>query len=427
MFYLEITTISFIVLWIALTILTAHYFFFTLIGIFRKKRYIKTEKKLRYAVVIGARNEARVIGRLLDSIFQAEYPKEKLSVFVCAHNCTDETASIAREKGGTVYEYNNENERTVGYAYRYVFEKIKEDFGLENFDGFFIINADNVVKKEYFDKMNDAFVENDGGRVITSCRNSVNFGENYMSYLYGMFFLSACRYESRGRTVCGCSTRVSGTGYLFPSRIVKDGWPYVTLTEDWEFTADQVLAGEKVLYCDDAEFFDEQPTTIPVMLRQRLRWARGHTMVFFSHFLRLIRSLFLPRKQGGKDNKYSAFDCAVSIMPLGAIGVSIALLQTLCVLLVPLFSEGEQVWDFFWQAGVSSFIISYLLTVFSGILLLILERKRVPKANFFKKFLAVLLWPFFLFLNVLLDVASFFVKNLEWKVIPHKGNDTKEK
>ena len=150
-------------------------------------------------------------------------------------------------------------------------------------------------------------------------------------------------------------------------------------------------------------------------------------MVFFSHFLRLIRSLFLPRKQGGKDNKYSAFDCAVSIMPLGAIGVSIALLQTLCVLLVSLFSEGEQVWDFFWQAGVSSFIISYLLTVFSGILLLILERKRVPKANFFKKFLAVLLWPFFLFLNVLLDVASFFVKNLEWKVIPHKGNDTKEK
>jgi cellulose synthase/poly-beta-1,6-N-acetylglucosamine synthase-like glycosyltransferase len=415
----------FVVVWAVFFVMLFHYFFFAAVGLFTHKKFPQTEEKLKYGIIIGARNEEAVIGQLIDSIHANDYPQDKIKIFVVAHNCTDNTARIAQERGAIVYEYNNPAEKTVGYAYHYLVPKIQEDHGVENFDGFFIINADNVLSCNYISRMNDAFVANGRDKVITSYRNSKNFGSNYMSCLYGMFFIAACRFEARGRTACGCSTRVSGTGYVFNSKILKNGWEYVTLTEDWEFTADRIAEGDKIYYCDEAEFFDEQPTTVKVMLRQRLRWARGHTIVFFTRFKKLMRSLFRPKKKGGK-NKGSVYDISVSILPLGAIGISLNILQTIALALSPLFgADAAAVWTRYGFFCAAAFGTSYALTLLSAVVLLIVERKHIPKLKVGSLIGALLLWPFFLGLNVFLDCISLFVKNLEWKVIPHTGEQTK--
>lgn len=51
------------------------------------------------------------------------------------------------------------------------------------------------------------------------------------------------------------------------------GWNTVTLTEDYEFSAQCVLAGEKVHYVADAIIYDEQPLTFTQSWGQRRRWA----------------------------------------------------------------------------------------------------------------------------------------------------------
>ena len=425
--YLKILGIIFAIIWLIFFVALFHYLFFTIAGIFVCKKFPKTEEKLKYGIIIGARNEESVIGSLIESIQANDYPQDKIQIFVVAHNCTDETARIAREKGATVYEYNNPSERTVGYAYRHLVSKIQEDYGVESFDGFFIINADNTLSPDYISRMNDAFLANGREKVITSYRNSKNFGGNAISCLYGLFFISACRFEARGRTYFGCSTRVSGTGYVFNSKVLKDGWQYVTLTEDWEFTADQLAMGNKIYYCDEAEFFDEQPTTVKIMLRQRLRWARGHTIVFFTRFKKLMGALFRSKGKGGFSNKGSVYDISVSILPLGAIGVCLGILQTIAIALSPLFgADAALVWKWYAIFSGISFVSSYLLIILSAILLIILEKKRIPRVNFFTMLKTVLLWPFFLGLSVILDCMSLFVKNLEWKPIPHTGDASKE-
>lgn len=418
--YAITVAIVFAAIWGVFTLMLIHFAFFMLVGIFKKKRYPHTNKKLRYGIVIAARNEASVIGKLIDSIHACDYPSDKISVFVVAHNCTDETAQIARGKGARVYEYNNPQERTVGYAYKHIFARINEDEGCENYDGFFIINADNVLMPDYISRMNDAFVATGGKQVITSCRNSKNFGENYMSCLYGIFFLSSCRYESRGRTVCGCSTRVSGTGYLFNSKTVANGWEYVTLTEDWEFTADRIADGAKVVYCDEAMFYDEQPTTVKIMLRQRFRWARGHMIVFFTRIKKLVKSLFTRRKKGGHDNKFSVYDISVCILPLGVIGVFLGIAQLIAYAFAPLFgADAAALWTYVGLSSLIGFAVTYICTFISGVLLVLLEAVRIPKVKPLSMFAALFLWPFFLLLNVVLDVLALFKKNVEWKVIPH--------
>ena len=96
------------IIFVIMTILTGIIFLFTLqyiiiiiCGIFTKqKKFPEAEEKLKYGVVIAGRNEEKVIGSLIESIRKCNYPQDKIDVFVVAHNCTDNTANVARESGG---------------------------------------------------------------------------------------------------------------------------------------------------------------------------------------------------------------------------------------------------------------------------------------------------------------------------------------
>ena len=311
MTYTNIVIVSTNILFAVMALLFLHFLFFAFVGLFFKTSYPKAEEKLKYGLIIPARNEEAVVSGLIESMQKNNYPQDKLHIFVIAHNCTDNTAKVARELGATVYEYTNHDENTMGFAFKHLFSCIERDYGTQNYDGFFIFNADNVLDKDYFSRMNDAFIYYDRNAVVTSFRNTKNWGSNLISGLYGLYFVTGCRLECRGRTFLGCATRVQGTGYLINSKIVKDGWPYVTLAEDWEFTADRVLLTNTIRICDDAVFYDEQPTSFRIMWRQRLRWSKGHLIVFYTRIKELLHDIFSKKTV----NRGSVYDIMVNVLP----------------------------------------------------------------------------------------------------------------
>lgn len=63
---------------------------------------------------------------MIKSIRKSDYPQDKLDIFVVAHNCTDKTAEVARAAGAIVYEYNNPNECTMGFAFKALFKFIEK-------------------------------------------------------------------------------------------------------------------------------------------------------------------------------------------------------------------------------------------------------------------------------------------------------------
>lgn len=410
-------------------LLFVHFMFFGFVGLFFKKRYPKTDKINKYGIIIPARNEENVISGLIESVYKNNYRQDKLQIFVIAHNCNDKTADIARSLGATVYEYNNPNERTMGYAFRYLFSCIERDWKTSSYDGFFLFNADNILDNNYFSRMNDAFEFYNRECVITSFRNSKNFGTNLISGLYGVYFATGCRLESRGRTFLGCSTRVQGTGYLINSSIVKNGWPYVTLTEDWEFSADQILQGNRIRYCDDAVFYDEQPTDLCIMWRQRVRWSRGHLLVFIQKGVQLIKSLFAKHTV----HRVSVYDIFANTLPSVAFNVLLFVLQILFIIITPLVDPTLTLEEIMIGDSVSLFdsdglLFAWLRTAMSayvGLLLnaiaiFVFERKRIKKVPLYKKVLISLAWPIFIAIQIPIDIQAVFSRNLEWKPIPHK-------
>ncbi len=264
------------------------------LSFFATRKFPKAKHNHKYAIMIAARNESAVIGNLIDSINSQDYPSELVTVFVVADNCTDNTAQIARDHGAVCYERFDSEHRTKGYALEFLVENIRRDYGIESFEAYFIFDADNLLKKDYLTRMNEAF--DSGEKIVTSYRNTKNFADNWIAASYGIHWLRTVRNEHRARSVLGLATRIQGTGFMFASEIIKDGWHYVSFTEDRAFSADAVVNGYRISYCDLAEFYDEQPTSLRIAMRQRIRWGKGHLQAFVESGPKLFWHIFVPKK-----------------------------------------------------------------------------------------------------------------------------------
>ena len=95
--------------------------------------------------------------------------------------------------------------------------------------------------------------------MITSYRSSKNYGGNWISAGYALWFLRESRYLNHARNIIHFSCAVSGTGFFFSRKIADEinGWPYHLLTEDIEFSVDQITKGIKIAFCEKAVLYDE--------------------------------------------------------------------------------------------------------------------------------------------------------------------------
>lgn len=285
----------------------SYQFAYILVPYLKKEKPHKPAELHRYAVLISARNEELVIGNLLDSISAQDYPSSLVRVFVVADNCTDKTAKVARAHGAIVYERFNDKLVGKGYALEYLLDRIGEEYG-DVFDAYMVFDADNLLSEDYISRMNETF--SDGYRIITSYRNSKNYGDNWISAGYALWFLREAKYLNNARYLLGTSCAVSGTGFLFSREILKScgGWPFHLLVEDIEFTIHNIVSGEKVGYCPRAVLYDEQPTKFSQSWKQRMRWARGYIQILRKYGGRLLHGIFAKRS-------FSCFDMTMNIAP----------------------------------------------------------------------------------------------------------------
>lgn len=397
---------------------------YIILGVFFTRKFKRAKKKHRYAVVIAARNEAAVIGNLLDSIKKQDYPRKLISVFVVADNCTDNTASVARAHGAICYERFDTEKRTKGFALQFLFEQIQKDYGTDFVEGYFVFDADNLLKRDYISRMNDSF--DAGEKIITSFRNTKNFDESWIASTYALHWIRSSRINHRPRSFLHLSTNIQGTGFLFASEFVKNGWKYTSLTEDRAFTADAVVDGYRVSYNDEAEFYDEQPTSLKIALRQRLRWAKGHLLAFVESGPGLFLNIFRGSKQkksfgDSMLHRFASYDTLVQLTPRSLI----ALVKWLIVFcLLKTCHEGAIVVLFItvWNR-IFYRLKSYAKATLTAVYLFFIERKRITKMPWYKMLLYCITWPTFDVIGRYSTYVALF-KKVTWKPIPHTSTQS---
>lgn len=387
---------------------------YVVIGLFATRVFPKAKQQHKYAVVIAARNEERMIGNLLDSIRRQDYPSELVTMFVVADNCTDATASVARAHGAICYERFDDAHRTKGYALQFLFENIRRDYGIESFEGYFIFDADNLLKQDFISRMNEAF--DSGERIVTSYRNTKNIDDNWIAHSYAMHWMRTIRTEHRARSVLGLATRIQGTGLLVASSLLKNGWNYVTLTEDRELCAEAVVMGCPVSFCNAAEFYDEQPTSLRIALRQRIRWSKGHLQVVRKVAGRLFCHIF---RAGDVVESFMSYDMLTIVLPHSLFSSFVRLAKLAVCLCVWLFTAES--FGYFggavltWLLGIGK---SYLSAIVTAVYVSIMERSHIKPMPLYKKVWFCLTFPIFDLIGRLSMLIA-LVTRVEWKPIPH--------
>lgn len=431
--YVSIINIIFFAISMLLGIYLFHFAFFAIVGMFAKKKFPSATEKCRYGILVSAKDEENVIPRLITSVRDANYPQDKLDIYIIAHNCKDKTADVARSMGANVIVYNDENARTLGLAYQYAYKHID----IREYDGIIVLNADNVVSKDFFDKMNDAFVYHHKNDPVTSFRHALNMKDGAISAAYSYYFAAGCSLSFKGRELFNTACRVTGCGFLIPIRLLENGWNYTSITEDIEFSADQILNGEKIRYADDAIFYDEQPHNLKTTWFQRLRWAKGQNVVSRKYWVKFLAALFDKNKK----NKFSLFVMLTFNSFVALVFFFLFVLQNVLLLLSPLFGISLEETFLYWNNDLSwfqnlfmSFNTGAIFTIAKSIIwfigtsyltviaVLIAARDKYKGQPLAQKITGFLIFPLFIFLQIPLDLAAIFIREVKWKKIPHGIN-----
>ncbi len=377
----------------------------------------------RYAVLICARNEAAVLPQLLRCLRAQDYPAQLFTVFAMADNCTDATATLAAEGGAVVYRRTDPVRVGKGYALQALLTHIEQDCGPDAFDGYFVFDADNLLQPDYITRMNETFSQ--GYDVVTGYRNSKNYGDNWISAGYALWFLRESEQLNHARGLLGVSCAVSGTGFLFSRQVLQrwNGWPFHLLTEDLQFTAANVLDGRRVGYCPAAVLYDEQPTTFAQSWQQRLRWAKGYVQVLRGYGLGLVKGMLrvpaLPentvQQQPARwQRRFACYDMAMVMLP--ALVLTVAGLVTNLAAAGLTLAAGGGLWTAL-QPLLEQLAGSWLLLFFLGWVTTVSQWHSIHTVTW-RKVVYTFTFPLFMLTYIPVSVAALFVR-VRWQPIRH--------
>lgn len=410
-----------------------------IIGLLPCRKFKKTDKLNTFAVLVSARNEEQTIGQLVDSVKKQDYPADKITCFVIAHNCTDKTAEIARNAGAIVYEFNDprakEHPRKYarkGHAYKYFFEKIKADYpnGIETFDATVMFDADNVLARDCIARLNDGMVECPQFDMFVAYQMSKNFDNNANTSYSSMYQYSDMIRNKRPLTLLGVSCFGAGCGACFRSNVLRDNWDCLTLTEDTEFCLKLISRGYRSICVESARFWDERALSLDITVRQRMRWANGQFYMYFRRLPRLIFGVFFPYDRRLKRNDAPKIgilkrtygeimkraSCLHSIFLFMPWWVYSFIITNLYPIYVLVFKQDTYT---MFNHVIIFVSMTWSIDTMEHILVLIRERKWIQGKMHFEDFMFhVMSWPLFaIYMQYVNFVAVIYP--VKWKPIPH--------
>jgi cellulose synthase/poly-beta-1,6-N-acetylglucosamine synthase-like glycosyltransferase len=209
----------------------------------------------------------------------------------------------------------------------------------------------------------------------------------------------------------GSSCAISGTGFLVSSALIDElgGWPYHLLTEDIQFSVEQVLRGKRIGYAEKAMLYDEQPIDFATSWRQRLRWAKGFYQVLQCYGTRLLRSIF-------KRKGFSSYDLLMTIAPAFVLTLFLWFFNT-SFLIFAMIEENPLFIRIALNSMGSGLLGAYFSLFFHGAVATVFQWKKI-RASTWKKLLYMFTFPIFLFTYIPISWAALF-KKVTWEPIKH--------
>ena len=352
-----------------------------------------------YAILIPARNESLVIEKLLISIENQTKKIKPEDVYVIVETKKDKTVSIVEKHKMTIVYRKNLNKKRKGFALDDAIKEILKSN--KKYDAYFIFDADNILDKNYIKEMTKSFDEGyDIGIGYRDTKNSKNLVSAASALTFSMINTIGNKRKSKYTN----NLIISGTGYYIKGTIIESwkGFPFNSLTEDYELSLYSILNNLTTTYNDSAIYYDEQPEIFDVTITQRSRWVKGYFDARKNYIHKIRKSI------SKKDKNYaSKITALIGVNPL------ITLIIGILLLLIDSITSFKN----FIISLLIIFILIYItLMIFTYIIIKKEENKLDIKVS---KILLIFYNPFYLLSYIYCLYIAITKKDLGWQEIKH--------
>ena len=283
-----------------LVILTVYAFHAYLMLFLYKRRRAGTPLKIPpptewplVTVQLPIYNEQYVVERLIHSICNLDYPREKLEIQIL-DDSTDETREIA-VKCADYYRKQGIDINYIHRAERQGFKAGALKNGLQSAKGEFIaiFDADFVAKSDFLKKMIPHFNAPDIG-VVQARWGHLNGNYSLLTRSQTICLDAHFVLEHGARNANGIFINFNGTAGIWRKQTILSAgnWQDDTLTEDIDISYRAQIAGWKFVYVNDVVCPAEVPAEVYGLKNQQYRWAKGA----FQTAIKLLPSIWRNAK-----------------------------------------------------------------------------------------------------------------------------------
>lgn len=225
-------------------------------------------------------NEMHVVDRLLKSVSELDYPKDKMQIQLL-DDSTDETVDICRagidklKAQGFDAEHIHRTDRT-GYKAGALENGTKFAKG----EYLLILDADFVPHPDLLQKTIHYFTDDNIGMIQTRWGH-LNRSFNVLTRIQAMFLDGHLELEQTARNRSGRFFTFNGTGGIWRKSCITDagGWDHDTLTEDMDLSYRAQLKGWRFIFLNNVETPAELPVDMDGFKSQQHRWTKGSIQV----------------------------------------------------------------------------------------------------------------------------------------------------
>lgn len=276
----DVVLISYFVALLILFVFGLHGFI--MIFYYNKYRHVKPipkdklEEEPTVTIQLPLYNEMYVVERLINSVCEIDYPKDKLEIQVL-DDSTDETVNITAKAVA--------QKKLEGFDIHHIRRSSREGFkagalkeGLKTAKGEFIaiFDADFIPDKNFLRKTLSFFTSKNIGLVQTRWEH-LNGDFSLLTKAQALALDGHFVIEQSVRNKAGFFINFNGTGGVWRKSCIIDAgdWHADTLTEDLDLSYRAQLNGWKFVYLKDFTSPAELPSEINALKSQQFRWTKG--------------------------------------------------------------------------------------------------------------------------------------------------------
>ncbi len=239
-------------------------------------------------LVVAARDEEAVIGRLVERLAQLTYPQERMRLWVIDDGSEDRTPEVLeayqrRYPQLQVLRRNRDAGGGKSGALNALLPQLQGRWLL-------VLDADAQLQPDGLQRL-VAFAEDGGWSAVQPRKAVVNGDQNWLTRAQAME-MALDAVIQQGRLCSGGVVELRGNGQLLQRQAVLacDGFNEGTVTDDLDLSFRLLVEGQPVGVLWNPPIQEEAVTSLAGLWRQRQRWAEGGLQRFFDYWPQLTGS-----------------------------------------------------------------------------------------------------------------------------------------